>query len=850
MAHLNFKRIHYPPLNERENDMTARIFIALFTLLALFACSEDKSVNPGPAPEVGAGKTLAEASFADQDLARVLRWALKKPRGATITTDELATLTRLRADEQGITNLAGIQHCINLDTLLLWGNDITDIQPLADLTKLERLDLGANEIADARPLEGLVNLIHLSLWGNQVTDIQPLTKLTKLEKLSLWGNGITDVQPLAKLTRLTQLQLGENEITDVSALDGLTRLNWLGLVGNPISDSALRQQIPTLMQEGVLISVRYPGPSSPVTVEDEPEPDPTPEPTPEQSDDRAVLLAFYAATGGGSAWTGDNWGSDEPIGTWQGVTTDDEGRVTELELFGLGLSGSIPTELGQLTNLQTLYLGQNQLSGSIPTELAQLTNLRYLDLFGNQLSGSIPTELAQLINLQSLYLFNNQLSGSIPTELAQLTNLQELYLNGNNFSGCIPASLRAIRGDLDQLGLSLCDESALPEHPADRAVLLVFYEATGGGSAWTGHNWDSDAPIGTWQGVTTDDEGRVIRLVLSDELAELDIIGSIPAELGQLTNLQELILVGYQLIGTIPAALGQLTNLQSLWLNGNQLTGTIPAELGQLTNLQELILGGNNLSGCVPAGLRMIPGDISRLGLSFCDESGQPPSGHPADRAVLLAFYNSTGGGSAWTGDNWGSDEPIDTWEGVTIDGEGRVTELNLSGLGLSGAIPSELGQLTNLTKLGLHGNQLAGSIPPELGQLTNLTGLFLGNNQLAGSIPSELGQLTNLTGLFLQNNQLAGSIPPELGQLTNLTGLSLDGNQLTGSIPSELGQLNNLRWLALQNNQLSGSIPPGLANLDLLFIAGNNLSGCIPASLQEIQTNDLDQLELSVCDG
>ena len=54
-------------------------------------------------------------------------------------------------------------------------------------------------------------------------------------------------------------------------------------------------------------------------------------------DGRAVLIAFYAATGGGSDWTGDNWGSAEPIGTWQGVTTDEEGRVTDLDLRELGL---------------------------------------------------------------------------------------------------------------------------------------------------------------------------------------------------------------------------------------------------------------------------------------------------------------------------------------------------------------------------------------------------------------------------------------------------------------------------------------------------------------------------------
>ena len=88
--------------------------------------------------------------------------------------------------------------------------------------------------------------------------------------------------------------------------------------------------------------------------------------------DRAVLIAFYRATGGGSAWTGDHWVSDEPIGTWEGVTTNAEGRVTHLELPSSQLRGSIPAELGLLANLEELVLSSNDLSGSIPSSLGQL----------------------------------------------------------------------------------------------------------------------------------------------------------------------------------------------------------------------------------------------------------------------------------------------------------------------------------------------------------------------------------------------------------------------------------------------------------------------------------------------
>ena len=93
---------------------------------------------------------------------------------------------------------------------------------------------------------------------------------------------------------------------------------------------------------------------------------------------------------------------------------------------------------------------------------------------------------------------------------------------------------------------------------------------------------------------------------------------------------------------------------------------------------------------------------------------------------------------------------------------------------------------------LFLYNNQITGVIPPEIGNLTNLTFLDLYGNQFSGEIPSEIGNLTNLTFLDLYGNQFSGEIPSEIGNLTNLTHLWLDGNELTGEIPSEIGNLTN----------------------------------------------------------
>ena len=121
------------------------------------------------------------------------------------------------------------------------------------------------------------------------------------------------------------------------------------------------------------------------------------------------------------------------------------------------------------------------------------------------------------------------------------------------------------------------------------------------------------------------------------------------------------------------------------------------------------------------------------------------------------------------------------------------------------------------MTDLNLGGNQLSGSIPAELGNLSNLVLLILRDtNQLSGSIPAELGNLSNLIRLDLCSNQLSGSIPAELGNLSNLFSLCLGRNQLSGSIPAELGNLSNLMILRLDVNELSGPLPPNLTNLNL----------------------------------
>ncbi len=196
----------------------------------------------------------------------------------------------------------------------------------------------------------------------------------------------------------------------------------------------------------------------------------------------------------------------------------------------------------------------------------------------------------------------------------------------------------------------------------DRDVLVALYHATGGDNWTNNENWLSDAPIGTWYGVTTDESGRVIELILWFN----KLSGTIPPELGDLTALTALRLNGNNLNGTIPPELGNLTALTALNLSDNQLSGTIPPELGHLGNLDALYLAGNRLTGCQLAVWKYANyNDLDLLGLPYCAAATSTHSA-ASDRDILIALYWTTDGNKWTNNDNWLSAAPLGTWSGVT----------------------------------------------------------------------------------------------------------------------------------------------------------------------------------------
>ena len=154
----------------------------------------------------------------------------------------------------------------------------------------------------------------------------------------------------------------------------------------------------------------------------------------------------------------------------------------------------------------------------------------------------------------------------------------------------------------------------------------------------------------------------------------------------------------------------------------------------------------------------------------------------------------------------------------------------------LTGAVPREIGQLSQLFDVELHNNYLT-SLPSEIRNLKRLASLSMGFNHLQGSIPRGLGVMSALRGLFLENNKLTGTIPDDLYTLENLLQLELDHNLLSGQLPESLAWMPNLETLHLNDNQFQGDVPAftasNLTSMVSLFLQGNSFTS-LPQSLED----------------
>jgi len=314
------------------------------------------------------------------ELEAAIRDAIGKPRGPILTSD-LESLTELDANGVGITDLNGIEHCINLQRLDLQSNRMVDISPLSNLTKLQRLYLGASHINlldDISPLSSLTNLKELSIRSNQISELSSLSRLTNLEELHLGSDQISDISPLSGLINLRKLGIWSNQISDISPLNRLVNLQWLSLSEAQVANVSPLSNL-TKLQELYL-----------------------------QQNQISNIIPLNSLIDLKVLHLGNNQTSNiSPVSKLL--------NLQRLYLVGNQISDIRP--LNNLTNLQELALWQNQVINT--SSLNQLTKLQRLGLSSNQISDISP--LANLRDLGVLYLDNNQI-----TDISALYGLERI----------------------------------------------------------------------------------------------------------------------------------------------------------------------------------------------------------------------------------------------------------------------------------------------------------------------------------------------------------------------------------------------------------------------------------------
>ncbi|XP_040995685.1 leucine-rich repeat receptor protein kinase HPCA1-like [Juglans microcarpa x Juglans regia] len=256
---------------------------------------------------------------------------------------------------------------------------------------------------------------------------------------------------------------------------------------------------------------------------------------------RAVLTALKAA------WknTPPSWGySEDPCGlpVWDGVTCNNNSRVTALKLSTMGLEGKLEGDIGELTELTSLDLSFNRrLTGSLSPRLGDLRKLTILLLAGCSFSGDIPDELGNLSELYFLALNSNNLTGKVPPSLGKLSKLYWLDIADNMLTGPLPISTSMGAPGLDLL--------LNAEH---------FH------------------------------------------FNQNNLSGPIPEKLfSSNMKLIHILFDGNQLNGSIPPTLGLVKTLEVLRLDRNALTGSVP-DLSNLTNIVKLNFAQNKLTGALP----------------------------------------------------------------------------------------------------------------------------------------------------------------------------------------------------------------------------------------------------------
>lgn len=404
--------------------------------------------------------------------------------------------------------------------------------------------------------------------------------------------------------------------------------------------------------------------------------------------------------------------NDDPCGppSWPHIFCTGN-RVSQIQVQGLNLKGSLPQNFNQLSMLTNVGLQKNQFTGVLPS-FSGLSRLRYAYLDFNSFD-TIPSDFfrgldgLEVLALDDNPLLNKTVGWSLPIDLQNSAQLTNLSLMTCNLAGVLPDFLGQM-SSLEVLKLSFNRLSGgIPATFKGSAVRILWLNEQSGG--------ESHGMSGT-----------------------IDVVAS-------MTSLTSLWLHGNHFSGKIPKNVGDLTSLQELNLNSNDLVGLIPDSLATI-HFKSLDLNNNHFMGPIPQFKGV---NASYTTNSFC----QTDPGLPCAPEViaLLGFLDGVNYPprlvSSWSGNN-----PCDgPWLGLTCNANREVTMMNLHKFNLSGTLSSSIADLHSLSEIILGSNNLTGPIPASWVNMKSLKVLDVSGNNLSLPVP----KFASSVKLYLDGNPL-----------------------------------------------------------------------------------------------
>uniref|UniRef100_A0A2N9FYB7 non-specific serine/threonine protein kinase n=1 Tax=Fagus sylvatica TaxID=28930 RepID=A0A2N9FYB7_FAGSY len=302
---------------------------------------------------------------------------------------------------------------------------------------------------------------------------------------------------------------------------------------------------------------------------------------------------------------------------------------------------------------------------------SSLPNLASVDFAKNELFGTVLTETSHLSTLIYLDLSSNKLSGEIPPQIGNLSNLTYLYLYDNQLSDFIPPEIGKLTNLVE---LDISKNKLIGPIPSSIGNL--------------------------------------------EKLSWLQLNGTLPIFLGNLSNLEVLYLRDNHFSGPIPPEIGNLMKLTILSLDTNHFTGFLPRNLCQSGSLQNFTANDNNLRGPIPKTLRNCK-SLIRVRLDQNQLSGNISEdfGVYSNLDFMDLSYNRFYG------------EISHNWS--------KCPQLDLSHNLLEGEIPSQIGNLQSLEMLNVSHNNLSGFIPNVFEEMRALSFVDISYNKLEGPLPN-----------------------------------------------------------------------------------------------------------------